>query len=79
MELQQAIRLALNDVENKISKGKFYPDDIDLNIQSTEFGDPENVHTIAAMYAQYVIGLDYDVAISEIEDVIVEKYPWCIV
>jgi len=79
MELQQAIRLALNDVENKISKGKFYPDDIDLNTQSTEFGDPENVHTIAAMYAQYVIGLDYDVAISEIEDVIVEKYPWCIV
>lgn len=79
MELQQAIKLALADVEHKISKGKFYPDDIDLETQTSEFGDPENVHTIAAMYAQYVIGMDYNDAMSEIEDAIIEKYSWCIV
>jgi len=79
MELQQAIKLALSDVEYKISKGKFYPDDIDLSKESFEFGDPENVHTIAALYAQYVMGVDYEDAMSEIEDAIVEKYPWSIV
>ena len=79
MELQQAIKLALSDVEHKISKGKFYPDDVDLTKESSEFGDPENVYTIASMYAQYVIGVDYDEAMSEIEDAIIEKYPWCIV
>ena len=77
MKLQEVIILALNEVEYKISKGKFFINDIDLCTLSTELGNPENVHTIAAMYAQFVTDHSYDDAMSEIEDAIIKKYSWC--
>ena len=79
MKLETVINIVLIDVQHKIINGKFYINDIDLNKQSTEFGMPENVHTLSTKYAKLVDDVSYDEAVVMIENAIIKKYSWCIV
>lgn len=79
MKLSIAINKALDEVAYAMSEGKFYPNDIDLYRETTEFGIPHNVHTIATMYAKLVTDTSYDIAITTIENSIIDKYNWCVV
>jgi hypothetical protein len=74
--LEHTIENAISYARHKQRTNKlFKPLDESKEAQDFTNGDPETLYSIAALYAQDVITMDYDDALSEIEDALEKEFP----
>lgn len=74
--LNKAIQCACNEALRKIVQKKLFKscDESDAS-QDFSSGDPETLYSIASMYGQLVTDVDVDIAVSKIENVLLETFP----
>lgn len=74
--LKTAIQAATDEAKRKYDAGKLFKSG-DESPEANDFatGDPETIHTLAALYAQYVEDALYSEAEDEIEKALLAIYP----
>lgn len=74
--IDKAIECAKREAHIKQTQGKlFVAGDESPEAQDFTDGDPETLYSIASMYAQYIEDMDYDTALSKIEDALILEFP----
>lgn len=74
--IDKAIECAKHEAHEKQLANKLFTagDDSPAANNFTD-GDPETLYSIAALYAQYVEDMDYNAAMSKIEDALILEFP----
>ena len=74
--IDKAIECAKREALIKQIQGKlFAPNDDSPESKDFTDGDPETLYSIASMYAQFVEDLNFDTALSEIENALILEFP----